>query len=282
MNKVLQSKDIDLLGAINSVNECLKMLNVLRDNCDIEFNQIFKTTHTFIKTLNKTVKDYKVYNISPLTQTRIIYSKRRYAEESIEEPIIDPVKTFKIKTFLPIIDVTITQISDRFSERCKGVLKDLSLFSRKRLKEIKQSPSSLPINAFSEICDNYKQFLNLEDLKREYLQFSHEYWNFECIKKLPENFYNSSDYLLSDIENSSDSEDEEQENKTKNSVFENVGSILSLYNICCSCGLNIIFPNLYTALKISLTLPTSSASPERIFSKLKLVKNKLRSTMSAE
>ncbi|KAF0748537.1 zinc finger MYM-type protein 1-like, partial [Aphis craccivora] len=282
LNKVLQSKDIDLLGAINSVNECLKMLNVLRDNCDIEFNQIFKTTHTFIKPLNKTVKDYKVYNISPLTQTRIIYSKRRYAEESIEEPIIDPVKTFKIKTFLPIIDVTITQISDRFSERCKGVLKDLSLFSRKRLKEIKQSPSSLPIDTFSEICDNYKQFLNLEDLKREYLQFSHEYWNFECIKKLPENFYNSSDYLLSDIENSSDSEDEEQENKTKNSVFENVGSILSLYNICCSCGLNIIFPNLYTALKISLTLPTSSASPERIFSKLKLVKNKLRSTMSAE
>lgn len=87
---------------------------------------------------------------------------------------------------------------------------------------------------------------------------------------------------MSDIQNSSDSEDEEQENKTKNSVFENVGSILSLYYICCSCGLNTIFPNLYTALKIALTLPTSSSSSERVFSKLKLVRNKLRSTMSAE
>ncbi|XP_050065337.1 uncharacterized protein LOC126554295 [Aphis gossypii] len=171
-------------------------------------NNILSTYHALLETLEELMKPGK------LVIEKKLVKPRRYAEESIEEPIIDPVKTFKIKTFLPIIDVTITQISDRFSERY---------------------------------------------LKREYLQFSHEYWNFECIKKLPENFYNSSDYLLSDIENSSDSEDEEQENKTKNSVFENVRT-----------------------LKISLTLPTSSASPERIFSKLKLVKNKLRSTMSAE
>lgn len=38
-----------------------------------------------------------------------------------------------------------------------------------------------------------------------------------------------------------------------------------------------IFPNLVTALKILLTLPITAASAERSFSKLKIIKNYLRS-----
>jgi Domain of unknown function (DUF4371)/hAT family C-terminal dimerisation region len=43
-----------------------------------------------------------------------------------------------------------------------------------------------------------------------------------------------------------------------------------------------IFPNLYIALKILLTLPVSVASGERSFSRLKLIKNYLRSTMTQD
>jgi len=39
---------------------------------------------------------------------------------------------------------------------------------------------------------------------------------------------------------------------------------------------------MYTALSIAVTLPVSSASPERDFPKLKLIKNRLRSTMNEE
>jgi len=39
---------------------------------------------------------------------------------------------------------------------------------------------------------------------------------------------------------------------------------------------------MYTALSIAVTLQVSSASPERTFSKLKLVKNRIRSTMSED
>lgn len=39
------------------------------------------------------------------------------------------------------------------------------------------------------------------------------------------------------------------------------------------------FPAISTALAIVLTLPVSSASPERAFSKLKLIKTRLHSTM---
>lgn len=41
-----------------------------------------------------------------------------------------------------------------------------------------------------------------------------------------------------------------------------------------------IFPNIYIFLKISLILPVGSVSTERSFSKLKLIKSRLRSTMT--
>lgn len=39
-------------------------------------------------------------------------------------------------------------------------------------------------------------------------------------------------------------------------------------------------PNIYMLLKIAVTLPVSSASTERSFSKLKIIKTRLRSTMA--
>jgi hypothetical protein len=43
--------------------------------------------------------------------------------------------------------------------------------------------------------------------------------------------------------------------------------------------LQSVFPVLSIALKIAVTLPVASSTPERTFSKLTIIKNKLRSTM---
>ena len=42
------------------------------------------------------------------------------------------------------------------------------------------------------------------------------------------------------------------------------------------------FPNLSRIIKIALTIPLTSASAERSFSKLKIIKNRLRSTMTQD
>lgn len=52
-----------------------------------------------------------------------------------------------------------------------------------------------------------------------------------------------------------------------------------IYKICHSTGLKDVFPTISIALSIALTLPVSSASPERAFSELKLIQTRLRSTM---
>lgn len=51
------------------------------------------------------------------------------------------------------------------------------------------------------------------------------------------------------------------------------------YRVFMRNGLHTLFPNIYILLKLSLTLPVGSVSTERSFSKLKLIKTRLRSTM---
>jgi hypothetical protein len=50
----------------------------------------------------------------------------------------------------------------------------------------------------------------------------------------------------------------------------------------CKNKLIEIFPNVYVALRILLTIPVTAASAERSFSKLKIIKNYLRSTIELE
>jgi len=59
-------------------------------------------------------------------------------------------------------------------------------------------------------------------------------------------------------------------------------SPLNLLNLIAKNDQKDTFPNVAIALRMYCTLPTTSASCERSFSKLKLIKNYLRSTMSRE
>ena len=57
---------------------------------------------------------------------------------------------------------------------------------------------------------------------------------------------------------------------------------LEALRFVCDNGLKDTLPNLSVALRILLTIPITVASGERSFSKLKLIKNYLRSSMSQD
>ena len=57
---------------------------------------------------------------------------------------------------------------------------------------------------------------------------------------------------------------------------------LELLSFLCEKNLEEIYPNLWIALRVAVTLPVTVASAERSFSKLKLIKSYLRSSMSQE
>jgi len=161
----------------------------------------------------------------------------------------------------------ITQISERFNENLSPLYKDISLFQRKRLREVEKLSSSFPVDAFGSI---YEKFCSADILRKEYLQFCSVYFSFENLIKLPRKLHEN-DTLHYDTE--------EEEIET---AEEDQKTISTIYAVCHSTGLKDVFPNIYIALTIILTLPVSSASPERAFSKLKLIKNRLRSTVSED
>jgi len=76
---------------------------------------------------------------------------------------------------------------------------------------------------------------------------------------------------------------ESSENDSKTSGEDNFGDLLQVSNILqklTKMGMASAFPNLNMAYKAICTLPPTSASAERCFSKLKLIKTNLRSIMS--
>lgn len=69
-------------------------------------------------------------------------------ENIVDEPIDDPLLNFKVKTYYVAIDIVLIQIQERFSDIFTGLCKDLLLFSRRRLKEVADDHTKLPLDAF--------------------------------------------------------------------------------------------------------------------------------------
>lgn len=65
-------------------------------------------------------------------------------------------------------------------------------------------------------------------------------------------------------------------------ILEAVQSPLAILNYLAENTLLELFPNLVIAFRILITLPVGAASAESSFSKLKIIKSYLRTTMSQE
>ncbi|KAL4083727.1 hypothetical protein QTP88_029043 [Uroleucon formosanum] len=275
LSECLQSVDIDLCAAISHVEQTFNIIKTFRS--DDEFKNLIQAKDDFIQSKNKE------FSFTPLPGYRIRRTKKMPGEISSDQRIIDRMDNFKVNTFYTILDITTTQITKRFNEETMPFFKDLSLFSHKRLREVAET-NVIPKDAVKGFSEIYGKFLDEESLKHEYIQFSKSYFDFEKIMNLPVKFddTNKDSWIQFDTDSDDDNGDDIQYNKIDQNSKKNSGTINTIYKVVHLSGLKEIFPTMYTALSIAVTLPVSSASPERAFSKLKLVKTRLRSTTSED
>lgn len=123
------------------------------------------------------------------------------------------------------------------------------------------------------------------------MQFSKSYFNLEQVKLLPLQLHNYEIEIDDDLSGSLTDEASESEieanfeNDNNRQVIEvpkihkNGCNLSIVLKVLLISGLSSTFPMLTTTLKIDVTLPVASTTPERTFSKLNIVKNKLRSTI---
>lgn len=271
VNILLQSKDLDLLSAMNSIHNAQLDIQNLRDG-NI-FNKILIDVNNFI---NK----FSQFEFSDKLNQRIRRNKKMPGEEVSDDPIIDPLENFRVNTFYVCLDIINSAFDEYFDNSSIGIYKDLSLFSKKRLDEVKKNPASLPKDAFSMFCKVYGKYVDQDCLNKEYIHFSKIFTSFEENINLPK-YLHGKDLIEKEGEEefSSESESDNEIEMEPRKVL-NVGSMKALYQIFHAGNLGSVFPTLNNALQIALTLPVSSASTERAFSKLKIIKTRLRTTMN--
>ncbi|XP_022168063.1 zinc finger MYM-type protein 1-like, partial [Myzus persicae] len=272
LSKLLQGKNIDLLNAVSYVKFVLKRIQELRS--ETQFKIIVNEKNKFLES------KFNHFYMIPLTEIRTRRIKKMPGEKAPDDqPLISPIDNFKIKTYYVVIDIVCTQVAERFNEHSTPLFKDISLFQKKRLKEVAEPNNlRLPVDAFNAFEQVYGKFVSAVNLRREYLQFANTFFEFEKLVKLPEKLHHD----FTDVLNSDDNEDQDTDEDSFGEHEKSLDTIHMLFEVCNRSELKNIFPSLYTALCIALTLPVSSASPERAFSKLKLIKTRLRSTMCEE
>ncbi|KAK3929784.1 Zinc finger MYM-type protein 1 [Frankliniella fusca] len=300
LNASLQGEDVDLMAAGAHVDSVLRSLSAMRSE---GFPGILRLSEEF----QAASRFEEEFTKLPEIRTRSV--KQRYGEKSKDNPISEAQKKFRVETYLYCLDQTIGLISNRFSDRAQGVFKDTSLLTNKRLHEIAKDPASLPKDAFAGFAKVFGTLVNEDDLRREYVQFAKTYPAYENATTLPEYLHKNKDDDSNwvDVEVDVDGEADdppaqesewdgydlevEHENEdtrpssdtcTAQKNLQHSGSMSNILRVVHSSALRNIFPMTYTALKIAVTLPVTSASTERSFSKLKIIKNRLRSTMGQD
>jgi len=91
LSKCLQNVDIDLLAAINYMQNSLAKIKKIR--CDKEFNKLLDEKENSIES-----KQYITF--IPLPSKRVRRVKNRAGEISSDEPIINPIQNFTIYTMM--------------------------------------------------------------------------------------------------------------------------------------------------------------------------------------
>ncbi|XP_022162277.1 uncharacterized protein LOC111028056 [Myzus persicae] len=161
--------------------------------------------------------------------------------------------------------------------RFKGsreILKDLCFLSPQRMIEFSNNNKTLPIDAFQNISQ-WIPSIDLSLLKVEYITFSNNLSELlEGLGLYPDKLHNDKIDVESDVSSVTTSSSNEDKEVMKGKV-----NSLNVLEILSSFGLTAAFPNLYLAYKSLCTLPASSATAERSFSVVKLVKTRLLSTI---
>lgn len=189
LSKFLQSENADLLAAVNYVKDVLIKIEDLRS--ENEFNELQNNKNKFIESKKN---DFSFTSLKEIKRIRRI--KQMSGELALDESISNPLNLFKVNTYIIIIDIIMTQIKECFNEGSTPLLKDFSLFQRRRIKEIAEDNLSMPLDAFDGLEAFYGKFISAKNLKREYLQFANIFFNFETLTKLPKQIHDDVDSIL--------------------------------------------------------------------------------------
>ena len=233
-------------------------MTTLRENADKAWKDIIHEAGLFAMT----------HNIDPhLNEERCRRRKRMHDEMSQDESVhgLDNLRT---SMFLTTIDAIIVQMSDRFNDENRELLVQMAHFSSGKLS------SKIGVENINILCSTYN--LNAEEIIAELDDFRvvyHQYQeNLTNPRNSARNTEQQNDYISDIHDESTDDEGaaDVQLEWNRNNFLQPLRLLSEISN----------YPHLKSLYKILMSIPSTSCSAERSLSRLRIIKNRLRSSMT--
>ncbi|KAL4088600.1 hypothetical protein QTP88_023689 [Uroleucon formosanum] len=267
LSTYLQTPSNDYIQALTMVDIADQRLSKLR-------------TQESVDTILQESKKFSVKNeLDEIEFPKIRQRKRKRMddENNSDEITNSPVDYFRTNVYFLCIDKIKVSLTVRFKD-ARNIMKDLSFLSYERLMKVSNG-DVVPKDTFDSL-KTWIPEIDKDSIGMEYRNFA---MSFQKLQSgiCPEQLHDE-DVLIS--ENTSDEDDSiiNSEMDDEDIVHNSSKKMLSptqIFELLNSFKLASAFPNLYIAYKSLCTIPASSVSSERSFSKVKLVKTRLRSTI---
>ncbi|XP_031353775.1 uncharacterized protein LOC116178426 [Photinus pyralis] len=278
LSDYLQTKNLDYAQAWRLVESAVIRLIAIRD----KFDETLTAAKTFILKFKEKVDASNEQDTLNNMTIENDFKKKRLkkvnkmpGEICDDERIESPESSFRVNVFNCIVDTVIQTMKNRFVKQ-KSLYLDLALFDPKRFP---QTIEKLPENAFDKICELVAS-LDKDKLREEMASFINV-WPTISRKTIEQDY-------TTDVFENPDTYGGDYDNDDTEFLECNVKNKC---NTCIKCAFDVIveynmyslqYTELYKVYKYLLTIPLTQVTCERVFSKLKLLKTRLRATMSNE
>ena len=257
-----------------------------------EFGSIYKASVKFVGHVNEKLAEENIgFSIS------ITLPETRSAKAPIEG-ISDSVKRFEISCHNVILDAALESMKRRYNTH-GDLYKQISCFDPNRFQEVKTASGKIDLSKIEEAIPG----IDSMELQEELVSFASNYMDLKkgLLDKEIDN--DTDDEIEAEIESDEENDNKEEnyigkkgdtgdknvtDNDTHKQSSESSDKKEKCKN-CLSCAFKLLYEynmgssayeNLYAVYKYLLTLSITQCTCERSFSKLKIVKSRLRSTLT--
>lgn len=274
ISRLLQNPASDLSIAATLIDGCVQKLTVLRSEVDDFYEQIKHETADFCAQ----------HNIDPILKPRPARkTKRMPGEQTNDERIHVAEIAFKIEVVIAGIDTVLLQLNDRFAEENVQFLREMRHFTPAAML------SSKPVSAdeIQHLCHFYK--FDADVIARERNDFMDVYKTMAHMIDTS-NMFASVNVIQCRSHNGEDNNDDEcdveleqlasQQSQQGQQHYNDAWVNRSFVKPLRALEELSSFTSLSCLIKILATVAVTSCSAERVMSRIKIIKNRLRSRMA--
>lgn len=263
-SRILQSTSADIAVAAQLIRQCSLKLKMVRED-EHSWKSLVTEAQRFAAA-------HDVQSNFPVHRAR--RPPRKHDEKTHSNNLtaeLSGTDHYRIGVYFTTLDTVARQMQDRFHDDLLGVFAEMDHFTPRMLT----TEENIPKESIASLCN----FYDLDPLivQSELEEFRHAYRAIQDIVPLNDLYPDSGKFEPSHLDvGGTDSDDDEDKKTHEHSEHWIESSYIKPLRVIWQLS---GYPTLTSLYKILASLAVTSCSAERVMSRIRIVKNRLRSTM---